>query len=380
MSYKISKLFEEHYIKDRDQKVLDQITRYLSNNHEAMLDGFYKTFVIFGSTNEQRIANLYDISNSEWNSFKSRHSTLARDFKVSGSLMRMGLVDSYYVTKERLFLDFLAITMFGSRWSVYFKHNVKEHIMKYVVEKELTMKSYIKKYGSSFVVLQETVTTILDDTKSGKNQSILSDNTDDNMIYLINTIYSRINALLKTLANHYYDAERNEKSGYIISVSDDAEEGKLSLSNNSLKVSNLKNLVENKGITTVDDMILKTLRIDDPLKRSCITSILLNKKEKIFDSYANMYIDYYIKQNGNDWVIMKNKFIQHSNAARMNTQELRDLDSRVIKLIREYVKAYTKLSNIDAGDLKLSNGVIKLCKTIKDYIIIRVRALMNEVD
>lgn len=380
MSYKISKLFEEHYIKDRDQKVLDQITRYLSNNHEAMLDGFYKTFVIFGSTNEQRIANLYDISNSEWNSFKSRHSTLARDFKVSGSLMRMGLVDSYYVTKERLFLDFLAITMFGSRWSVYFKHNVKEHIMKYVVEKELTMKSYIKKYGSSFVVLQETVTTILDDTKSGKNQSILSDNTDDNMIYLINTIYSRINALLKTLANHYYDAERNEKSGYIISVSDDAEEGKLSLSNNSLKVSNLKNLVENKGITTVDDMILKTLRIDDPLKRSCITSILLNKKEKIFDSYANMYIDYYIKQNGNDWVIMKNKFIQHSNAARMNTQELRDLDSRVVKLIREYVKAYTKLSNIDAGDLKLSNGVIKLCKTIKDYIIIRVRALMNEVD
>lgn len=380
MSYEISKLFEEHYIKDRDQKVLDQITRYLSNNHEAMLDGFYKTFVIFGSTNEQRISNLYDISNSEWNSFKSRHSTLARDFKVSGSLMRMGLVDSYYVTKERLFLDFLAITMFGSRWSVYFKHNVKEHIMKYVVEKELTMKSYIKKYGSSFVVLQETVTTIIDDTKTGKNKSILSDNTDDNMIYLINTIYSRINSLLKTLANHYYDAERNEKSGYIISVSDDAEEGKLSLSNNSLKVSNLKNLIENKGITTVDDMILKTLRIDDPLKRSCVTSILLNKKEKIFDSYANMYLDYYIKQNGNDWVIMKNKFIQHSNAARMNTQELRDLDSRVIKLIREYVKAYTKLSNIDAGDLKLSNGVIKLCKTIKDYIIIRVRALMNEVD
>ena len=380
MSYEISRLFEEHYIKERDQKVLDQITRYLSNNHEAMLDGFYKTFVIFGSTNEQRISNLYDISNSEWNSFKSRHSTLAKDFKVSGSLMRMGLVDSYYVTKERLFLDFLAITMFGSRWSVYFKHNVKEHIMKYVVEKELTMKSYIKKYGSSFVVLQETVTTIIDDTKNGKNKSILSDNTDDNMIYLINTIYSRINSLLKTLANHYYDAERNEKSGYIISVSDDAEEGKLSLSNNSLKVSNLKNLIENKGITTVDEMILKTLRIDDPLKRSCVTSILLNKKEKIFDSYANMYLDYYIKQNGNDWVIMKNKFIQHSNAARMNTQELRDLDSRVIKLIREYVKAYTKLSNIDAGDLKLSNGVIKLCKTIKDYIIIRVRALMNEVD
>ena len=294
--------------------------------------------------------------------------------------MRMGLVDSFYVTKERMFLDFLAITIFGSRWSVYFKHNVKEHIMKYVVEKELTMKSYIKKYGSSFVVLQEIVTTILDDSKTGKNKTVLSDNSDDNMIYLINTIYSRINSLLKTLANHYYNAERNEKAGYIISVSDDAEEGKLSLSNNSLKVSNLKSLVENKGVTNIDEMILKTLRVDDPLKRSCITSILLNSKEKIFVRYANMYIDYYIKQNGNDWYVMKNKFIQHSNAARMNTQELRDLDNRVIKLIREYVKAYTKLSNIDAGELKLSNGVIKLCKTIKDYIIIRVRTLMNEVD
>ena len=46
MSYSISKLFEEHYIKDRDQKIVDQITKYLSNNHEAMLDGFFKTFVI----------------------------------------------------------------------------------------------------------------------------------------------------------------------------------------------------------------------------------------------------------------------------------------------------------------------------------------------
>lgn len=50
MGYDIKQLFDDHHIEKRDQKVLDQITNYLSNNHDAMLDGIYKKFVVFGTT------------------------------------------------------------------------------------------------------------------------------------------------------------------------------------------------------------------------------------------------------------------------------------------------------------------------------------------
>lgn len=381
-SFEIQDFFEEHYIKDRDQKVVEQIYRYLSNNHDAMLDGLLKDFIVFGSTNEARITNLYDITTAEWNKFKGSHPLLKKDFKVSGSLLRMGLIISYYKTRNRLFLDFLAVTIFGSRWKQYFRHNVKEHVMKYVIEKKLTMKSYFKQYGSAYVALQETISTILQGENASDSKritAILQTPNDQNIIDLVNTIYSRINSLLNTLASHYYAAEKEEKSGYILSVSDEAEEGRLSLSNNSLKISNLKSMVDNLTSTSLDELILKTLRLETPIRRGCVTSVLCNTKEKIFSRYANIYIDYYVKTHGTDWNKMKQQFITKSNTARMKDPLAKELDSRIMKLIREFIRNYTKYSNEDPEDLKTSNGIVKLTKTIKDYIIIKTRALMNDL-
>ena len=381
-SFEIQDFFEEHYIKDRDQKVVEQIYRYLSNNHDAMLDGLLKDFIVFGSTNEARITNLYDITTAEWNKFKGSHPLLKKDFKVSGSLLRMGLIISYYKTRNRIFLDFLAVTIFGSRWKQYFRYNVKEHVMKYVIEKKLTMKSYFKQYGSAYVALQETISTILQGENASDSKSItaiLQTPNDQNIIDLVNTIYSRINSLLNTLASHYYAAEKEEKSGYILSVSDEAEEGRLSLSNNSLKISNLKSMVDNLTSTSLDELILKTLRLETPIRRGCVTSVLCNTKEKIFSRYANIYIDYYVKTHGTDWNKMKQQFITKSNTARMKDPLAKELDSRIMKLIREFIRNYTKYSNEDPEDLKTSNGIVKLTKTIKDYIIIKTRALMNDL-
>ena len=385
MSYEIKQLFDEHHIDKRDQKVLDQITNYLSNNHDAMLDGIYKKFVIFGTTNENRITNLYDISTAEWNKFKSKHKTLHKDFKVSGSLLRMALANSFYTTGERLFLDFMAVTIYGSRWSVYFRHGVKEHVMKYVVDKKLNMKSYFKKYGSSFVVVQNVISSIIngEDASASEIKKItqaMKDDSDDNMIYLVNSIYTRINSVLNILATHYYAAEKEERNGYILNVSDEAEEGKLSLSNNSLRISNLKSYIENDTTRTLDDSILKTLRIDSSLKRGCFNSVLCDTKANIFKRYAMIYIDYYIKMNGNDWNMMKRNFITKSNGARMKEDDSKKLDDEITKMIRNYVKMYTKLSNVDPEDLKTSNGVVKLTRKIKDYIIIKIRYMMNQVD
>ena len=76
---------------------------------------------------------------------------------------------------------------------------------------------------------------------------------------------------------------------------------------------------------------------------------------------------------------MKQQFITKSNTARMKDPLAKELDTRIMKLIREFIRNYTKYSNEDPEDLKTSNGIVKLTKTIKDYIIIKTRALMNDL-
>ena len=142
----------------------------------------------------------------------------------------------------------------------------------------------------------------------------------------------------------------------------------------------MKSLIDNYTSKTLDDNILKTLRIESSLKRGCVNNVLCDVKANIFKRYANIYIDYYIKINGNDWNSLKRNFITKSNSARMKEIEAKRLDDEITKMIRQYAKQYIKLSNVDPEDLKTSNGIVKMTRKVKDYIIIKVRYLMNQLD
>ena len=365
--------------KDRENKVLEAIGKFLANNHESMLDGITKHIVKFGPLNESRIANLYNIPDQGWNKFRKSNKLLQRDMQVSGNLMRLCLVTSYFKTKNKTFLDFLAITMYGARFSRYFSKGVKEHIMKHVIENVITGKSLFKQHGSSYLVMQETVETMINAKDTSEIGKAFIRQDDQAIVDIINSMYTRINLMLNNIADHYYTTNKAEKTGYIISVSDEADDGKLSLSNNSLRISNLKNVINNLSTNNLDELILKTLRLESSLKRACVTSILCNSNKRYFNKYADIYIDYYIKNRGTDWNKMKRDFISFSNKARTNSKEMKDIDTDVTKDIRVFVKNYLKMSKVDPEDLKNSNGILKLVRVIKDYVIIKIRHLMNEV-
>lgn len=375
----ILEFFESRNYPERDQNVLLEIQNWMSNNNDAMIDGIIDSKIIFGQTVQTKFENLYNITDKEWKEFKRKNAMLRNNFEVTKHLIRHALLISYHTTKNKIFLDFLGIILWGALWGgKYFKRGTDANVMKYVIENVLTQSSYIKKNGSAYLTIQDITAGLLKDN-GGKINKQLARLNDKDIVDVINSIYTRINSTIKILNNHYYHIKGTKDAQYILSVNDQADEGRLSLTNNSVKAQNLKQAIEAYDTKVLDEGILKTLRVESPLKVGCITSLITDKEKQYFKKYGNLYLDYYLTNNPSDWNRMKQDFIKKSNTARTNSQEMKTLDKSMYKDIQVYVRNYVKLSKGTAEDLNRNLGLLKFVRIVKDYIILKIRQMMNDL-
>lgn len=376
----ILEFVEKYNYPERDNKVIDFISKYYAQNNEALLDGLIEHKVVFGSILSGRLLDIYRIPDREWNKFKTKNPTLAKDRKVSGKLEHIVLMASFFNTQNRMFLEFLALIMYGARYSRYFSKGVKVGVMKYVVEQELTNKSLFKRHGSVFIVIQETIDTLLTDNKDTKIRAAFDKRDDISLSEIINSIYKRVNSLIGYIANYYYDVDKKKESSYIMLVNDQAEEGRLSLSNNSVKINNLKSMIDNYRPSSLDEMIVKTLRVEDPLRLGALLSLLVDKDRNYFKIYGNEYVDYFVKQYGSDIRTMNRTFIQRATTARMKSDLLKKLDKDMYSDIKNYTRYWTKKTGTKITDEMARNvGILKLVRIFKDYVIIKIRHMMNDI-
>lgn len=371
----IVEFINKYNYKDRDDKVIDAINTFFSYNGDALNDGIVEKFIIFGETNRQRILSLYNIPDVDYKAFQKTNKILNSKHITVNDLLKTSLMTSYHDTNKRIFIDMVAVAEYGSKFHKYFKHGVSNSAkMKFVIEKKLSNKFLIKKTGSMFLTLQAMMTTIMSDTLKTKLERL----NDSDMEYIVNSISTRINHMLCEIARVYYATEDNFNAIYLQSEHN-TDEGRLSLTNNSIVLQNLINLVNNYHPSTIDSQVLKILRITSPVKRFFCQKILLDTEKNYFSRISNIYIDYYTKTYSSDVSIMKTDFIPKSNTARMNSVEMRQLEDELINTIKSSVIKYVSTSGADVEDLKTNVGVINFVKVIKMYVIIKTRDLMKEV-
>lgn len=371
----IVEFINKYNYKDRDDRVIDAINTFFSYNGDALNDGIVEKFIIFGETNRQRILSLYNIPEADYKAFQKTNKVLSSKHITVNDLLKTSLMTSYHDTNKRIFIDMVAVAEYGSKFHKYFKHGVSNSAkMKFVIEKKLSNKFLIKKTGSMFLTLQAMMTTIMSDTLKTKLERL----NDSDMEYIVNSISTRINHMLCEIARVYYATEDNFNAIYLQSEHN-TDEGRLSLTNNSIVLQNLINLVNNYHPSTIDSHVLKILRITSPVKRFFCQKILLDTEKNYFSRISNIYIDYYTKTYSSDVSIMKTDFIPKSNTARMNSLEMRQLEEELINDIKSSVIKYVSTSGADVEDLKTNVGVINFVKVIKMYVIIKTRDLMKEV-
>ena len=364
--------------KNRDAEVRKVINDYYKNNVEALTDGIVYNYIIIGNTVSERMLQPYDMDMNEFKSFQKVNPILKMGHKVVNNPLKLGLITSYYDTKDKTFLDMIGLIEAGSKFYKYFQHGVSSpEKMKYVIENKLSNKYLIKKHGSMFVVIQEQIQTMLDSPALKERFKRMN---DQDIHYIINRISTTINSTYKEISKVYYKYIDEEVASTVMTQSElNLDGSKTSLSNNSIDVDNLKNLVVNYMPTNLDYEVLNVCKIKSPIKKFVMKKVILDREKKYFSRFGIKFIDYYVYKYNSDIVSMKKDFIPKLLSARLNDPEVNKLIEEISKDIRAYADQYGQTSGEYEG-LNTNAGIYAFYNEIKAYIIIKIRKLMNEID
>ena len=77
---------------------------------------------------------------------------------------------------------------------------------------------------------------------------------------------------------------------------------------------------------------------------------------------------------------MNRTFIQRATTARMKSDLLKKLDKDMYSDIKNYTRYWTKKTGTKITDEMARNvGILKLVRIFKDYVIIKIRHMMNDI-
>ena len=194
------------------------------------------------------------------------------------------------------------------------------HVMEYVVNNELSQKYDLASKGSVMGAVKSIGTTWMESYKSK-----LKDFNDDDVVYLIQQLHSRINSFMKNISEEYYRAY-DEKDIYMAYSSDSFDQDNYHLADNdSLKVERLTESVM-AFITSngVDYKLCKACSDENitPNEAKAVIESIITRKENLLDikELISLMISTYFASSG-DKDVTDIKFITYTVAPKPNAKQ-----------------------------------------------------------
>lgn len=371
----IKKFCDSFKYPNRDKKIVELINQYFQMNSEVISDGLIENKVTFGDINRNRFYEAYNTTERDYKEWKKKQRNLRSIIKnnVVDDYLYLLLFNSFVDTHDVIFLDMLTIVEIGSKHKKYFKYGVTNPAkMRYVLE---NMKSTfsIKKYGSFFLTMQEKNRELL--KSSALKKRFQNAHLDENFNYIIGRISINVNSYLKRISDKYYKSPDN----VIYNESENNFDDSITLSNNSVVVNNLLNIIENYQPTSLDYQILGVVRINSNIKKSFLKRILLEQKDKkYFYRISKIYLDYFTETEGSDLGDMKRKFISKSINGRLKNPELKSIEDELYDEADKFIEEWSE-TNDDLDGLQNRANIVLLIKGIKNYCVIKTRQFMNNL-
>lgn len=371
----IKKFCDSFKYPNRDKKIIELINQYFQMNSEVISDGLIENKVTFGDINRNRFYEAYNTTERDYKEWKKKQRNLRSIIKnnVVDDYLYLLLFNSFVDTHDVIFLDMLTIVEIGSKHKKYFKYGVTNPAkMRYVLE---NMKSTfsIKKYGSFFLTMQEKNRELL--KSSALKKRFQNAHLDENFNYIIGRISINVNSYLKRISDKYYKSPDN----VIYNESENNFDDSITLSNNSVVVNNLLNIIENYQPTSLDYQILGVVRINSNIKKSFLKRILLEQKDKkYFYRISKIYLDYFTETEGSDLGDMKRKFISKSINGRLKNPELKSIEDELYDEADKFIEEWSE-TNDDLDGLQNRANIVLLVKGIKNYCVIKTRQFMNNL-
>lgn len=221
------------------------------------------------------------------------------------------------------------------------------HIMEYVVNNTLSIKYDIVSEGSVLGAIRK-----IGNTWSSTYRSRFQKFQDEDVVYIIQQLYSRIGSFMKNIATAYYDAWEQRDDLYIAYASDSLEEDNYHLADSdSLRVNKIVETTINYLTANGTDFALcracSDVNITTKELKSIMDSLLSDPEStvKIKELIMLMVVSYMIYGNPrNKKNIIDPKFVTYTIAPKPNAkqQELIRMQELVTELLSENSPAYIR--------------------------------------
>lgn len=221
------------------------------------------------------------------------------------------------------------------------------HIMEYVVNNTLSVKYDIVSEGSVLGAIRK-----IGNTWSSTYRSRFQKFQDEDVVYIIQQLYSRIGSFMKNIATAYYDAWEKRDDLYIAYASDSLEEDNYHLADSdSLRINKIVEKTINYLTANGTDFALcracSDVNITTKELKSIMDSLLSDPEStvKIKELLMLMVVSYFVYGNPkNKITIIDPKFVTYTIAPKPNAkqQELIRMQELVTELLSENSPAYIR--------------------------------------
>ena len=219
------------------------VSEYLDRNTDKLstLGPVYRTS--FSEADMEKLYQAVEVSPAEIKAIINKSPTIKGQWKIMNNAFNptIALAIRYFTVKKNqemidAMLIYLTLSMYPSLHFKYFKHEPNEQVMNYTIN-NLSNKFKIKQTGTMYHALIDT-TQVCYKT----NESKLVRGSDKDIVAFIMDEKTRLNSLLKKVANEFY--ENNESGKYMNLDNDSTDENNYhEADSNTFAVSRLTNNV-----------------------------------------------------------------------------------------------------------------------------------------
>lgn len=327
-------------MKKNSKKYKDVLSKFMTSRAQDLYDIAPCERILFGDQDRKDLFNALGISQNDIKAIIKKtyfgdiqliegEKTFCRAAKDEFTVLALTIVRYFIKNGKPKDVELAALHLaFSGKFypSIHYKSYkvVKpteyRYVMDYVVNNVLTNKFDLKRTGSVIGAITCVVNTWVDAYKEQFERF-----NDDDAVYIIQQLHSRISAFMKNIAKEYYRAYEMKDKLYLSYDSDDLNDDNYHMADSdSLRAERVAektlNYMQNAGVDYAMCRMSSNSNVRIEELKSIIESIIMDSNNiKTVSEFVRLLIsDYFAKSKNKD--VSDIEFITYSTAAKPNTK------------------------------------------------------------
>lgn len=194
----IYNIYKERTTKETHDNISDLIGLYIKKNMSVLTDGLINNYPILGESTRNKFAAFYNISPNDW-----KEITKSSEYRLMARLadpLKLGLLFSYFETRNPIFINFLGILCYSLYMFKYFPRKFNKLIMQYTIDEFDARLDYNKLGRNLLIVIGKKTESFIQNWE----KRITKNPSDKLFREMLKDFTPRYNNMINSIATAYH--------------------------------------------------------------------------------------------------------------------------------------------------------------------------------